>query len=208
MRQNIFFKPTREYFKYQIFNQLDFNSLLSQREIAKKLNIAVSSVNLLIEIYVNGGYVKKNGGSTRDMKYELTLKGKEHIKYLNIKYLSSTQRLYNSAKNQVVEYLNEIITKDKNFNKLIFYGAGEVCELLLNAINYHYDGKIEVVGIIDDSKSKQGLKLAGTFIDGPSILNSREHDGVLITSYSNQGEILNKLEVMGYDKNKILYFFK
>lgn len=95
-----------------------------------------------------------------------------------------------------------------NYKKLIFYGAGEVCELLLNTIKEDYDGIFEVIAIIDDNESKHGLTLVQTPITSFEILNRVEHDAVLVTSYTNQKEILKKLDINGYDKNKILYFFK
>lgn len=201
-----FFKPTREYYKYVIFNLLASSSSYTQREIGTKLNIAASTVNYLIDFYVTDGYIEKVSENSRDMKYILTKKGKEHAKLLNINYLSSTQKLYNAAKREMGVYLNEIIIKD--YNKLIFYGAGEVCELLLNTIKEGFKDKIEVLAIVDDNTLKQETFLVNTPIKSIDVLKEIEHDAVLISSHTNQKEILNKLVTSGYDLDKVWYFFK
>lgn len=201
-----FFKPTRQYYQYVIFNLLASNSSYTQREIATKLNIAASTVNYLIDFYVTDGFITKTNDSTRDMKYILTDKGKNHAKLLNIKYLSNTQKLYNNAKNEVGVYLDEFV--DRGYKRLVFYGAGEVCELLLNTIKEDYNSKLEVIAVIDDNIDKQDTLLVNTLITSFNSLNSLTYDALLISTYTNHEEIYNKLVNSGYDINKILYFFK
>jgi hypothetical protein len=66
---------------------------------------------------------------------------------------------------------------------------------------------IDVLAVIDDDKSKQGKTLVSTKIIGLDSINDYIFDGILISSYTNQKLILNKLLAMNYQKENILHFF-
>jgi FlaA1/EpsC-like NDP-sugar epimerase len=87
------------------------------------------------------------------------------------------------------------------------YGAGEVAEILLQTILIDSQIPINVLAVIDDDKSKQGKTLVSTKIIGLDSINDYIFDGILISSYTNQKLILNKLLAMNYQKENILHFF-
>jgi FlaA1/EpsC-like NDP-sugar epimerase len=88
------------------------------------------------------------------VEYFITINGKERRKKLNIDYLNASQKLYNSAKENIEEFLAQI--ESRGFKKILLYGAGEVAEILLQTIVTNKNSQVDVLAVIDDDINKQG----------------------------------------------------
>lgn len=202
----MFFSPTPIYKEYLVLESIGKNEDITQREISKIVNVSLSMVNQYITEYEEKGYVIKESLSRKTIKYYLTDKGVERMKVLNIRYLSDAQNLYKQAKTETLTFINKIISM--SFNKIIFYGAGEVSEILLQTINDDHSLPIEVVGLVDDNLDKQGMVIVNNTVLPTDSINKIEHDCLMISSYTNHDLIYQKLMDMNYPEEKIVYFFK
>ena len=202
----MFFSPTPIYKEYLVLESIGKNEDITQREISKIVNVSLSMVNQYITEYEEKGYVIKESLSRKTIKYYLTDKGIERMKFLNIGYLSAAQTLYKSAKNEAITFLNKVT--GLGYEKILFYGAGEVAEILLQTINDDHSLPIEVVGVIDDSLEKQGNVIVNNTIQGIDVIETVKHDCIMIASYTNHDEMYNKLMDINYPEEKIVYFFK
>ncbi len=206
MSKNIFFSPTAVYKEYLVLESIGNNEDITQREIANIVNASLSMVNQYIMQYEEEGYIIKNNITRKTIKYYLTEKGKERMKVLNIQYLSDAQGLYKRAKSETITFINKII--EMGYHKILFYGAGEVAEILLQTINDDHSLPVTVVGVIDDSVDKQGNVIVNNIIQGIDIIKTTNHDCILIASYTNHDVMYNKLMDLNYPEDKIVYFFK
>jgi DNA-binding MarR family transcriptional regulator len=202
---NLFFKPTPIYKEFMILDMIAKDSNITQRKMSEFLGSAVSMINSYLDECEEKGYIKRHYQSTKTVLYEITKKGVDRRNVLNISYLNASQKIYDSAKSNIQNYLRDISIR--GFKNILLYGAGEVAEILLNAINTNKEIDIEVVGVIDDDIHKQGEELLTKTIANPESLFIIPHDGILISSYTNQNKIMNNLLLIGYDKSKILKFF-
>ena len=205
MSDNQFFKPTVLYKEYMILDMIEKNPNITQREMSKTIGIAVSMINDYLNIYENDKLIKRKKHSTKTVEYFVTKKGIERKKVLNISYLNASLNIYKSAKKNIVEFLTQII--NKGYKNILLYGAGEVAEILLQTILIDFQIPINVLAVIDDDKSKQGKTLVSTNIISLDKVNEYQFDGILISSYTNQKLILDKLLTIGYQKENILHFF-
>lgn len=206
MKNNLFFKPTTQYRKFLILDSIDNNNKITQRDLSKRVGISVSMINTYLMDYEKLGLIKKKYQSKKTIYYSLTKTGVENKKVLNIGYLSSSLNIYNNAKKNVLDFLE--IIKKKGFRNIILYGAGEVAEILLQTIELNESMKINIVGIIDDDLNKQGKRLVSHLIESNQIIKSKRHDCILISSYTNNSMIFEKLNSMEYDLKKIIQFFE
>jgi len=206
LSDNNFFKPTVLYKEFMILDLIEKNKDITQRVIADQIGVAVSMINAYIEKFENKGLIKKKKHSTKTVEYFVTKKGLERKKVLNISYLNASLKVYKSAKENIVEFLDQIIKN--GFKKILLYGAGEVAEILLQSISTDDIIPLEVLAIIDDNLHKQNQYLFNTKIISLDSVSNYNHDGILISSYTNKSLILEKLINYNYDKNKILQFFE
>lgn len=206
MKNNTYFKPTILYKEYLILDMIEKNPNITQRAISKEIGIAVSMVNDYLEEYEKNGYVKRDHHTTKTVDYIITKSGSERKKVLNIGYLNASQRLYNSAKENIDQFLKQI--SEKGFHNILLYGAGEVAEILLSTIKTSHETDVNALAIIDDDPIKQGQKIVSTNIITKDDIGEFGHDGILISSYSNRYIIKSNLQNINYPIDKILEFFE
>src|SRR5690606_31717699 len=119
-----FLKPTPLLKEYQLLDLIAKNSDITQRELSRNLNVALSMINEYLDKAEQNGYITKNYKSSKDVEYHITNQGKDRIKLLNIRYLKSALDVYTSARGEVSQFLLRVI--NEGFKKIILYGAGDV----------------------------------------------------------------------------------
>lgn len=196
------YKPTPLYKKFLILNLLESKESITQREIARNVGISVSMVNLYLESYEKEGLIETIHDSTRLSDYTITQEGKKEKQLLNMMFLEASLDLYNLAKNECIRFINKI--KSLGFKNLLFYGAGEVCELIIYAINNVTDASVNILAIIDDDKKKIGLKISNKDVISINDITKYEYDAILVSSYVHSDRIENKLITKLIDKEKII----
>ena len=205
MDKEQFFKPTPLYKEFMILDLISKNSDVTQRVMAEGLDVSVSMVNLYLEDYEKRKLIKREYRSPKDVRYEITKKGLERKKVLNIGFLKSAQTIYYPARDNILAFLDQIV--QKGFKKILLYGAGEVAEIFLQVIYGGEEIPLSVVAIIDDDPKKQGSKIMHVPVISREQVSSNQYDGILISSYSNQAVIFEKLKQLISDESKILNYF-
>ncbi|QWB95455.1 winged helix-turn-helix domain-containing protein [Mycoplasmatota bacterium] len=205
MTNNLFFKPTPIYKEYMILDLIEKDAHVTQRRLSDAIGSSVSMVNYYLDQYEEQGLIKRKKHSTKNVEYFVSKKGMERKQVLNISYLSASLNIYNSAKENIFLFLKPYV--EQGFENIFLYGAGEVCEILLQSIILDNDIQVNVLGIIDDDINKQGHVLLNTKIVSYEEAIKFRHDGIFIASYTHRDSILNKLFKSKYDKSKILQFF-
>jgi len=205
MSDNQFFKPTVLYKEYMILDMIEKNPNITQREMSKTIGVAVSMINAYLDSFEKKGLIKRKKHSTKTVEYFVIKKGVERKKVLNIGYLKNSQLLYDSARENIEKFLIQLENKGKQ--KLFLYGAGEVAQILLHTIYSSDNTNLSILGVIDDDINKVGSSIYNTPIVSLDIVKNQNHDGILISSYTNKNSIISKLKDYQYDFNKIYNFF-
>lgn len=205
MSENLFFKPTVLYKEYMILDMIEKNSNITQREMSKAIGIAVSMVNDYLDEYEKKGFIKRKYLSTKNVEYVITKKGIERRKVLNIGYLKSSHNLYQSAKDDIFTFLNQIT--NLGYKKILLYGAGEVAEIILQVMCDDNSIPLDILAIIDDNTEKQGNLVYNKKIISLDDIEKYRYDGVLISTYVKSRNIYEKLLDKKIDFKKIIQFF-
>lgn len=206
MKKNQFFITSKLFKELMILDTISKKTNTTQREMADCANVSASMINEYIEKYSNDGLISLDYHSTKTVEYHITPKGEERRKYLYIQYLESSLDIYNNAKEECEQFLDDLY--NKGFKNILFYGAGEVAEILLYVIRTSPKTNIKVLAIIDDNKDKQKITLTNRKIISVDEINNYEYDGILISSYTNNDVIKEKLYKTNIDKDKVIEFFK
>ena len=127
-------------------------------------------------------------------------------KLLSIQFLESSLDVYNDAKDQCSDFLKSIVSK--NYKNVLFYGAGEVAEIMVYVVNNTLDLDINVLAIIDDDPEKINTHLLNVPIISKEEIDNYDYDGILVSSYGHTKTIVNKLKDLKIDSKKIIKFFE
>jgi len=205
LTENLFFKPTPLYKEFMILDLIEKNKNITQREISQAIGVAVSMVNNYLVEYEEKGLIKRNYISTKTVEYFITKNGLERRKLLNIWYLKSSHMVYSSAKDNIISFINQII--EKGFKNILFYGAGEVAEIMLQVMNDDEKIPLKVLAVIDDDPKKLHEIIVNLPIIQTTEINKFNHDGILISSYKHHESIHKKLINLNYPTERIIHFF-
>lgn len=205
MSENKFFRPTQLNKEYFIFELIEGNCNITQRQISTSIGISVSMVNQYLDNYVSKGYIKKNFHSSKKIDYVLTDKGTLRKKVLNLAYLDASFKIYKSAQNNIQDFMKNLV--DRGFNRIVLYGAGEVAEVFLQNIAFNNKNGIAIIAVLDDDIAKQGTLIGNNIVLSTREITNLNYDGILISSYKFNTVLFEKLIKMGIDEKTIIRFF-
>lgn len=130
----------------------------------------------------------------------------ERRKLLNIWYLKSSHEVYLSAKDNIIKFLNQIISK--GFKKILLYGAGEVAEIMLQVMSDDNNIPLEVLAVVDDDIRRQNEIIVNLPIISKENIDQFDHDGILVSSYKHHEVIRRNLVEINYPLEQIIEFFE
>ena len=200
-----FFNPTSELKELLLLEHIEKNPDTTQKEIAKIINGAISMVNVYIDNLEEKKYLKRDYKSSKTIYYNITQEGIKRKNYLAITYLQELLELYKIAEENVENFLLTI--ENKGYKNILLYGAGEVAETILGVINSRDSETLHVEAIVDDNRDKHGRKLLGYSVISGEEISKYEHDGIIITSYAFEDDIIKRLNKIKYPSDRIERFF-
>lgn len=200
-----FFGLTSNYKEMKLLEHIIDHPKTTQSKMAEVIQAAPSMVNSYIKKLEEENYLKRIYKSSKVVDYEITNKGIKRKNYLQIVYMKELMVIYREGQKSVAHFLESI--QKKGLKKVLLYGAGEVAEILLDICRQQeYD--LEIVGIIDDDDSKHNAQIRNIKIYSNKEINEISHDGIVITSYAFEKDIIKKLKDMNYPAEKIVKYFE
>jgi DNA-binding MarR family transcriptional regulator len=102
------------------------DGMLTQRELARKLNIALGLVNLSLKRLMHQELIKVKRLSARRFSYLLTPHGMAEKGRLSARYLADSFAMYRSARRACLRTL--VPLRDRGLGRMVLYGTGELAE--------------------------------------------------------------------------------
>ncbi len=187
--QDKFLKPTEHLRNLQLLEEISQDSTISQRKLSTRLGVALGVTNACLKKMIRKGHIKVKGINHKRIAYYLTPEGFIEKSRLTYNFLQHTVTYYRSLKKNIIAKF-DLISKS-GIKRILFYGAGEVMEVAFICLK---ETNFELVGIIDDSKDKQGRKIFGFTILKPEDIKSLKPEAVLITSIRYRDKILSNFK--------------
>lgn len=200
-----FFNPTSELKELRLLQHIETKHDCTQKELSEVVGAAVSMINQYINALEEKGLIFRKYHSLKTVHYFVTSEGLKRKNYLLITYTKELLDLYKLAKSSVKSYIFEV--KDKHYQEILLYGAGEVAETILSVLRDTEENGLQVVAVIDDDQNKIGKTMMGYLIISPQDIKSYKHDVIVVTSYAYEDAILENLEKIGCDMTRVERFF-
>jgi FlaA1/EpsC-like NDP-sugar epimerase len=187
-----------------LLEHIEKNRSTTQLEISKVIDASLGMVNKYVDQLEEGSLLVREYKSAKVVDYIITAEGIKRKNYLQIRYIKELMDQYIKALDTARTFLSSI--EEKEFKRVFLYGAGEVAEIILDILVANkFD--LDVVGLIDDNELKQGSSVKGIMVYSIDALGSIDHDGVIITSYTFEEDIIAKLEDNHYPVSQIIRYF-
>ena len=183
-----FFKHSPLFKRLLILSAVAKNSHISQNNLANEVGLTSSMVNNYIRELSKKELIRIKGNTNRTMNYNLTPKGFEEKMSLLVAYSLETTGLYQDAKQEFAQRLQEIY--EEGVHNAVLFGAGETAEILYNASK---SLDLEIIGIVDNDPDKQGKLFGNLIIQPPEFIERISPDVVIIASVGRQDEIYEQI---------------
>src|SRR5437660_10716732 len=180
----------------QLLNEVERSAAVTQRSLARKLDVALGLTNLYLKRLARKGYIKITTIPRNRIKYLLTPRGmgeKSRLTYLYMQYSLSYYRDMRQRLKDVLSGLSSAGAK-----RIVIYGTGELAELAYLTL---CEMDLTLVGFVD---GKRGT----TFLSFPlwpaEALANWDFDAVLIADMADSTKIQSRLVGAGMPREKII----
>ena len=146
------------HYELEILAELETNTTVSQRTLARRLGIALGLTNLIVRKLIRRGWVHTIHVKPNRVRYLITPTGLAEKARMSRDYLAQTIRFYADARSRIVERLDDLsaswpagapgTTAPKH---IAFYGADEVAEIGYVCLQ---DTDLSLVAVIDDQRTR------------------------------------------------------
>jgi DNA-binding MarR family transcriptional regulator len=184
----------------QILDELAKNDSLTQRDLSKRLGIALGLVNSYIKNLVAKGYLTVKSIPPKRYTYYLTPQGFTEKSRLTYHLLQDYTRIYREAKNGFRVLFRKM--SEEGVRRVVFAGSDEVAEIAYITLK---ETSITLAGVVDLDKE------GAVFFDQPvralSSLDTMKYDCIIVASYVAKDRIYEALINSGIGKKSIRIIF-
>ena len=191
---------TGRYRDHQILDELSNNDALTQRDLSKRMGIALGLVNSYLKNLIAKGYITVKNIPSKRYAYYLTPNGFAEKTRLAYDLLNDYTRIYREAKNNYRQLFFEL--ERTGAIRIVFAGADEVAEFAYITLQ---ETKLVLTGVVDNDRV--GEKFFGREIIPAAALAGLAYDTVVVTSYVGRDKIMRELLQAGTDRKNIQMIF-
>ena len=183
-----------------LLDEISKGEAVSQRDLSKKLNIALGLVNSYIKNLVSKGFITIKDIPAKRYAYYLTPKGFTEKTRLTYQLLQSFTNLYRESRRDFKELFTTL--SQEGVKRVVFAGADEVAEIAYLSLQ-EFD--IAFAGIVDsDRAGKTFFRYTIMPFEKVKDINA---DFVIVSSFLKRDAIFRKLIESGISSEKIRSIF-
>lgn len=177
-----------QYRSLQILDELSNNDDLTQRDLSRRLGIALGLVNSYMKNLASKGYITVKSIPPKRYAYYLTPKGFAKKTRLAYDLLQDYTRIYREARNNYQKLFSEL--EQAGVQRVLFAGADEVAEFAYITLQ---ETGLELAGVVDLDGEKIGKKFFGHEIQPLQEIERLQYDRIIITSYVSRNDLFREL---------------
>jgi DNA-binding MarR family transcriptional regulator len=183
---------------FQLLSEVADEQPVSQRELAKRLGIALGLVNSYLKNFVAKGFIRIKNYPQNRYAYLLTPNGmaeKARLAYQHVNYFTS---LYTVTRQDYLLLFRELA--ERGVSQVTFCGVDEVAEIAWLSLQ---EAGLGLAGVIDDDN--HGRDFMGRPIVGMLSEHVSDNQLVVITSLKRAETLRSQLVELGISKSRVLF---
>lgn len=183
---------------FQLLSEVADEQPVSQRELAKRLGIALGLVNSYLKNFVAKGFIRIKNYPHNRYAYLLTPNGmaeKARLAYQHVNYFTS---LYTVTRQDYLILFRDLA--GRGVSQVAFCGIDEVAEIAWLSLQ---EAGLKLSGVMDDSNP--GRDFMGRQVVGLSTESLSGQQPVVITSLKRADQLRSRLLELGVGSSRILF---
>ncbi len=191
---------TEDYRVLKLMEALSSGDPLTQRQLSRRVGIALGLVNSYLKNLIRKGYVTVKNIPPRRYAYYLTPKGFAEKGRLALKLLHHYNEIYQHARTTLKDLFRQLEAEGKR--TVVFAGSDEVAEIAYLTLQ---ETDLELAGVLDDERA--GEEFFSYRIYPFSEIQSLHYDAVVVASYVKRRDIIERLKNSGVSEMDIKQIF-
>lgn len=184
--------------------EIDSDSAVSQRSLARRLGIALGLTNLLLKRVIGKGWVKAVRVRPNRVRYLLTPAGIAEKTRLTREYLQGSLQFYAAARSRVQRCFEEVSAELERHGcekRVMFYGAGELAEIGYVSLQ---GTDLRLVGVVDPQRGTPFLGVPVHRLENlPAHYDA--FDRLVVMSFGDIGEVQSQLGRVGIPPERVTW---
>jgi len=185
-----------DYRSFLLLDEISRNNELTQRDLSKKLGVALGLINSYIKNLASKGYITVSNIPKKRYKYYLTPSGFAEKTRLTYQHLQNFTNLYRTARRDFHALFNSI--RNSSDKRIVFCGVDEVTEIAYLSLK---EAGLELAGIVDDNPASR--QFFGLDVLPLSAAATLGYDIIIITSFGEGERLRQGLLDAGVDEKDI-----
>ena len=180
----------------QLLSEISGDEPLSQRELSRRLGIAVGLVNSYLKNLVSKGFVRVKNFPSNRYAYLLTPQGlaeKSRLAYQHLSYFTS---LYTVARQDYLDLFRRL--EESGVREVVFCGVDEVAEVAYLSLR---ETGLKLVAVMDDER--QGDLFFGVPVVAPAEGVRYSNESLIISTLKRQDQFVKLLLGLGVASGRI-----
>lgn len=186
-----------DYRSLQLLDEISKNHELTQRDLARKLGVALGLINSYLKNLVSKGYITVSTIPRKRYTYYLTPHGLTEKTRLTYRHLQNFTALYRVARRDFLSLFTKL--RGLGPRRIAFCGIDEVTEIAYLSLR---EAGLELEAIFDAEPAKKDF--LGHEVLRFDDIKRIDPDVIVITSFRSDDEIKDALLASGVDASKIL----
>ena len=174
-----------------LLNELTHTPGTTQRELARRIGVALGLTNLMLRRLAKKGYVKIAGTKRNRIRYLITPKGILEKTRLTYEYLECSLQLYSRARHFLREHLAKVAQSGQR--RIVLYGIGEMAEIAALTI---VELGLELVAVVE--RAPRPAPFLGHPVQALSELAETHIDRVVICALRGGADELEELNALSH----------
>jgi len=190
----------------RIFLAIEEGRPISQRTLARELDVALGLANLLVRRLVSKGFIKITGIQRNRVRYLMTPAGVAEKARISREYIANTVRLYTETRDRIRSSFARLSAEwpDENGGgkPVVFFGAGEVAEIGFVSLQ---GTDLRLVGVIDDHVRRPffGLQVHSPADLTADSLGTERFGRIVIMSFRKAEQLQRRLDDLGMPRERV-----
>ena len=187
----------RTYRDMELLNELTRSPDTTQRELSKRIGVALGLTNLMLRRLAKKGYVKISGTKRSRIRYLITPQGILEKSRLTYEFIQYSLQLYGRVRHVLREQL--AVVAHTGTRRVLLYGTGELAEIAFLVIQEMH---LELIGVVDDAGGPE--RFLGYPVQQVGQTRFAVDDWILVASPRAIQAGVWRLEELGMPKERLV----
>lgn len=192
---------TTDYRELQVLKELEVTPDVTQRQLSKRLGIALGLTNVVLRNLTQKGYIRGTQTNWKRWLYTLTPNGFSHKLRLTLSYVQRVLAHYRSVRQTLREEMDPLVLNAES--RVAIYGATEFAELVYLGLKEIGIEEIDIYG----PSANLPAKFLGMPVRDVALLKDGDYQRVLVAYVGDWEQSITDLKEVGVEGDQVVAFF-